>query len=106
MASAKEYAEWIVSNQDKKGTDEFDTVATAYEQAKGMESSPPEPDAEPAPSPTATEIGMNQSRERERLKDVPVTRDFGNRNIQSGNLVQAGFTGESLGPENKYQITP
>jgi hypothetical protein len=31
---AKKYAEWIVDNQDKKGTPEFDTVASAYKLAK------------------------------------------------------------------------
>ena len=35
MASADEYAAWIVSNADKKGTPEFQTVAQAYQQAKG-----------------------------------------------------------------------
>jgi hypothetical protein len=34
MATADEYAAWIVKNADKKGTPEFQTVATAYEQAK------------------------------------------------------------------------
>jgi hypothetical protein len=34
MASAQEYAQWIVDNKDKQGTDEFDTVAKAYEAAK------------------------------------------------------------------------
>lgn len=34
MATAEQYAEWIVANQDKKGTPEFDTVAKAYEVAK------------------------------------------------------------------------
>jgi len=34
MADAKKYAEWIVANQDKKGTPEFDTVAQAYKQAQ------------------------------------------------------------------------
>ena len=34
MATADEYAHWIVSNADKKGTAEFDTVAAAYKDAK------------------------------------------------------------------------
>jgi len=34
MATAEEYAQWIVSNQDKKGTPEFETVAAAYKIAK------------------------------------------------------------------------
>lgn len=34
MATADQYAEWIVANQDKKGTPEFDTVAAAYKEAR------------------------------------------------------------------------
>ncbi len=34
MASADDYAEWIVKNADKKGTSDFDTVAKAYQIAK------------------------------------------------------------------------
>jgi hypothetical protein len=101
MASAKEYAEWIVSNQDKKGTDEFNTVATAYEQAKGMESSSTKPDAEPAPSPTLTAI--EQAREIERLKDVPVDRTIGE---SSQFNIPTGFGSEGLGAGAQYQSTP
>jgi hypothetical protein len=36
MASAEDYAAWIVKNQDKKGTPEFDTVSRAYQAAKGV----------------------------------------------------------------------
>lgn len=39
MATASEYAQWIVNNPDKKGTPEFDTVAKAYQAAKQQESS-------------------------------------------------------------------
>lgn len=34
MATADEYAAWIVQNADKKGTPEFETVAQAYQLAK------------------------------------------------------------------------
>ena len=34
MATADEYAAWIVKNADKKGTPEFDTVAAAYKEAR------------------------------------------------------------------------
>lgn len=34
MASAEQYAKWIVDNSDKKGTPEFDTVAQAYKIAR------------------------------------------------------------------------
>jgi hypothetical protein len=34
MATADDYAAWIVKNADKRGTPEFDTVAQAYQMAK------------------------------------------------------------------------
>jgi hypothetical protein len=34
VASPEQYAQWIVSNQDKKGTPEFETVAQAYKMAR------------------------------------------------------------------------
>jgi hypothetical protein len=37
MAAAQEYAAWIVENQSKRGTPEFNTVAQAYEMAKQQE---------------------------------------------------------------------
>jgi hypothetical protein len=37
MATADEYAKWIVDNSQKKGTADFDTVAKAYQQAKDEE---------------------------------------------------------------------
>ena len=43
MPTAKDYADWIVKNQSKKGTPEFQTVATAYEQAKAKEAAEKEP---------------------------------------------------------------
>jgi len=38
MATADEYAQWIVNNEDKKGTPDFDTVVQAYQEAKAEES--------------------------------------------------------------------
>ena len=37
MATADEYAAWIVKNSAKRGTPEFDTVAQAYQLAKSEE---------------------------------------------------------------------
>ena len=37
MATAQEYAAWIVQNADKRGTPDFDTVARAYQIAKAQE---------------------------------------------------------------------
>ena len=41
MASADQYAQWIVDNAAKKGTPEFDTVANAYREAVAEEQSLP-----------------------------------------------------------------
>lgn len=41
MASAEDYANWIVNNADKKGTPEFDTVAKAYQLARSQPSETP-----------------------------------------------------------------
>ena len=40
--SAEKYAEWIVANQDKKGTPEFETVAQAYKLARNKTTHEPE----------------------------------------------------------------
>ena len=54
MATADEYAAWIVKNADKKGTPEFDTVATAYQDArKTLAAAPSEWD-----TTTGPQIGM------------------------------------------------
>jgi hypothetical protein len=44
MATADEYAAWIVQNADKKGTPAFDTVAAAYKDARAS-AEPPAGDA-------------------------------------------------------------
>jgi hypothetical protein len=43
MATAEQYAAWLVQNQSKKGTPEFDTVAAAYRSLR----------SEPVPEPVA-----------------------------------------------------
>jgi hypothetical protein len=46
MATAAEYAAWIVQNKDKRGTPQFETVAQAYEiakQAENQQEQPPTP---------------------------------------------------------------
>lgn len=54
MASADDYAGWIVKNQALKGTPEFDTVAAAYQQAKA-ETQPVQPSVSPEGSAMAAE---------------------------------------------------
>ena len=48
MATAEQYAQWIVENKDKKGTPEFDTVAKAYQIAKQQATGQPVESAEPS----------------------------------------------------------
>ena len=40
MATSEQYAQWIVSNKDKQGTPEFDTVAAAYKESKSSQQEP------------------------------------------------------------------
>lgn len=42
MASAEDYAAWIVQNADKKGTPEFDIVVKAYQDARGAAPTAPQ----------------------------------------------------------------
>lgn len=56
MATADEYAAWIVANASKKGTPEFETVAKAYEVAKG-EATAATSAAPSAPAPAAPAEG-------------------------------------------------
>ena len=47
MATAEDYAAWIVANAAKKGTTEFDTVAKAYQAARGASAAETVPAAAP-----------------------------------------------------------
>lgn len=60
MATADEYAAWIVKNANKRGTPEFDTVAQAYQLAK-QEPAPAAPSETPA-APTRSEMWKQEGR--------------------------------------------
>lgn len=57
MATAEEYAGWIVKNQDKRGTPEFDTVAQAYKMARSAAKP-----KEVAPDPTEGNSWLQNAR--------------------------------------------
>lgn len=57
MATADEYAAWIVKNSAKRGTPEFDTVAQAYQLAKGEEGAAAT-QQQLAPAPQEPSIGQ------------------------------------------------
>ena len=44
MASAENYAQWLIANEDKKGTDDFNTVAEAYKAARSQQTMSEEPE--------------------------------------------------------------
>lgn len=64
MASAQQYAQWIVANQAKKGTPEFDTVARAYKVARGAKPQRSLDDYKAMSAPTASnptdDMGVGQ----------------------------------------------
>ncbi len=51
MATADQYAEWIVTNSAKRGTPEFDTVAQAYQEAKAEENAIADQQVQRQPTP-------------------------------------------------------
>lgn len=57
MATADQYADWIVKNQDKKGSPEFDTVAAAYKEAKGATPTPAAQQPEAPPKSLLRKVG-------------------------------------------------
>jgi hypothetical protein len=66
MATADQYADWIVRNKDKKGSKEFETVAAAYRLAKEEEGAV----TAPAPAPAAPAAEIPTRRRGPSLADV------------------------------------
>ena len=62
MATAEQYAEWIIANQDKKGTPEFETVAAAYRMARGQVKKAREPNDLELANPTDGMSGLDKFR--------------------------------------------
>lgn len=58
MASAEEYAGWIVKNQDKQGTPEFETVAQAYKVARSQFEQPAAIEATPSTKDRLVSAGL------------------------------------------------
>jgi hypothetical protein len=65
MATADDYAGWIVKNAAKKGTPEFDTVAAAYKEALAEEQTA-------APAPAAMPSEVPGPRRSYALSEVPM----------------------------------
>lgn len=73
MASAEEYANWIVQNQAKKGTPEFETVARAYQVAKGQ--------TRPQVTEQSAPLKMGKDRFADDLRETLQEANWGTRNI-------------------------
>jgi len=56
MASAEDYAAWIVANAAKKGTPDFDTVAKAYRAARSASAAESAAEAAPAAAPQGRQV--------------------------------------------------
>ena len=91
MATADEYAHWIVSNADKKGTPEFDTVAAAYKDAK----------ATPAPE----EVKPEENPVVEYGKDVLGNVSNLYAGIAKGAARPLQMLGEYVAPETTEQVS-
>jgi hypothetical protein len=97
MATAAQYAEWIVRNKDKKGSPEFETVAKAYRLAKEQESAAPA--AEPASEEAAPEVA---AAERPSMRDVLRQRLMGGEVFETPQREAAAITA-GMTPEQKAE---
>ena len=99
MATADQYAAWIVQNQAKRGTPDFDTVAKAYELAKSEETKPA-PSAGFSLKDLALSFGQGVGGGTQAITDI----------AGAGNVVSKGLTGlqeaagEAMSPERQAEI--
>lgn len=86
MASAEDYANWIVKNADKKGTPEFETVAKAYKLARSQTAEAPATGGPSVTAPTAPSEGMPAPRKGDvidRALGAGWSAITGGRNLQA-----------------------
>lgn len=87
MATADQYAEWIVNNKDKQGTPEFDTVAEAYKLARSETVTP-----EATPEPQEEKGFIRNYIDKASLSNVP--QNLGN--LAAGAIRGAGSIGATI----------
>ena len=104
MATADDYAGWIVKNAAKKGTPEFDTVAAAYREALAEEQTAAPTPAPAAPAP-ASEIPAPRGQPPAWAKNYPqlyqgaqTARQMLGPTIEAGGAVAGGLFGAPAGP--------
>ena len=96
MDRLSRYASWIVENQDKQGTTEFETVANAYKQLRGASGVPAAPIA---PSP---ERPLPDASERNLLREAVVDPAA---QVFKGAATGVRFLTDVLGADNPISRT-
>lgn len=97
MATAEDYARWIIANQDKKGTPEFDTVSRAYVASKNLvKANDQDPSALALESPGTQfeEAGANPSPDRTIAEQAA---GVGESALAIGTGMTTGLAGAGLG---------
>ncbi len=101
MATADDYAGWIIKNAAKKGTPEFDTVAAAYREALAEEQAAP---TAPEKAP-ASEVPGPRAQPPAWAKDYPglygaaqTTRQMLGPTVEAGGAIAGGLFGAPAGP--------
>ena len=104
MATADDYAGWIVKNADKKGTPQFDTVAAAYKEALAEEQSLPPVTVTPD-SMTVSEVPGPRVQPPPFAKDYPnlysaaqSARQMLGPTVEAGFAIGGGLLGAPAGP--------
>ena len=104
MATADDYAGWIVKNAAKKGTPEFETVAAAYKEALSEEQAVPLP-AAPEAAPALSEVPGPRAQLPAWAKESPnlygaaqTTRQLLGPTIEAGGAIGGAILGAPAGP--------
>jgi hypothetical protein len=99
MATADQYAAWIVQNRDKKGTSDFETVAKAYQQAK-VEELKSAPSASFSAKDLALSAGQGLAGGIQALTDLAGAGNVVSKTL--GDIQQSA--GEAMSPERQAEI--
>jgi len=104
MATADDYAGWIVKNAAKKGTPEFETVAAAYKEALSEEQAVPLP-AAPEAAPALSEVPGPRAQLPAWAKESPnlygaaqTTRQMLGPTLEAAGAIGGAIVGAPFGP--------
>lgn len=90
MATAEEYASWIVSNKDKKGTPQFETVSKAYQLARSQTTKEPEQEKPELTPSEQMRLGQEQYKKSVREAN-PVLSKVGDVASGATGIVRGGL---------------